>query len=122
VSFVAELSRKPPLDFIRRSHPSIDDAGGSCWQKLGDELSVIVSESIERDGRVWLHVSMSRPTRLPTWSDMRRVKDAFIGKERKAIQVFPPDSEYVNQHPYCLHLFCCLDGDVLPDFRRGDGL
>jgi len=25
----------------------------------------------------------------------------------------------VNDHPRCLHLWCCLDRDVVPDFRRG---
>jgi hypothetical protein len=26
-----------------------------------------------------------------------------------------------NIHPNCLHLFCCLDGDPLPDFTGGMG-
>lgn len=28
-------------------------------------------------------------------------------------------SRHVNKHPYCLHLWRCLDGDVVPDFTRG---
>lgn len=87
----------------------------------GDGLYVIVSEAKEMDGRWWRHVSFSFPDRLPTWADARLVKDTFIGEGRKAIQVFPPASEHVNIHPYCLHLFWCCDGDVLPDFTHGSG-
>src|SRR3990167_1384383 len=85
----------------------------------GRKLTVICSARVERDGRRWMHVSCSRPSSLPTWEDLRLVKDTFIGIERKAIQVLPPQSEYVNLHPYVLHLWSCLDGDGLPDFREG---
>lgn len=80
--------------------------------------SVILSVSEEADGRVWAHLSTAFPSRLPTWGDLRKAKDLFLGEEARAIQVLPPKSEWVNIHPYCLHLFVCLDGDVLPDFRR----
>lgn len=93
----------------------------TCFRKIGDSLSVIVSGSTEADGRRWAHVSLSRPSRLPSWDDVREVKDAFIGRDRKAIQVLPPEAEYVNIHPHVLHLWCCLDGDGLPDFRK-DGM
>ncbi len=87
----------------------------------GDPLKVIISGRVEDDGRRWIHVSCSHRNRLPSWQTLREVKDTFIGKERKAIQVLPPQSEYVNLHNYGLHLWCCLDGDGLPDFRI-DGL
>ena len=119
---VGELRERPPIDFRRKLHPSFDTQISSAWEKIGDDLIVLVSQSLEADDRMWLHASLSRPTRLPSWSDLRRVKDAFIGKDKKAVQVFPADSEYVNMHPNVLHLFHCLDGDVLPDFRRGTGL
>lgn len=112
----------PPMDFQRVRHPGFDTPISSAWKRIGDELMVLVSKSLEADDKMWLHVSLSRPSRLPTWQDLRRVKDAFVGKDRKAIQVLPADSEYVNIHPFVLHLFCCLDGDVLPDFRRGTGI
>lgn len=78
-----------------------------------------VARDPAQDNRRWLHVSMSRRDRLPSYEDMRRVKDLFIGPERKAIQIFPKESEYCNRHAYCLHLWSCLDGDTLPDFRAG---
>lgn len=58
--------------------------------------------------------------KLPSWKDLRDVKDVFIGN-RKAIQVFPVAAEYVNIHPNVLHLFACLDDDGLPDFTSGTG-
>jgi hypothetical protein len=74
------------------------------------------------DGQKWAHISMSRSDRLPSWADVRKVKDLFIGSDEKAIMVLPPDSEYVNAHPFCFHLFCNLDSDPLPDFTRGLGI
>lgn len=29
------------------------------------------------------------------------------------------EDKYINLHPTCLHLWHCLDGDVVPDFARG---
>ena len=46
----------------------------------------------------------------------------FIGKDRKAVLVFPPEKEKINIHPYCMHLFACLSEDVLPDFTKGSGM
>lgn len=114
-AWVREFFARPPLDFVQVQHPD----GIVCYEHVtGRGLYVIVSGCVEGDGRRWIHVSCSRSDRLPSWSDLRKVKDAFIGRERKAIQVLPPASEYVNFHPYVLHLWCCLDGDGLPDFRK----
>jgi len=80
-------------------------------------LKVMMTAKIERDERRWLHVSVSHNDRIPDWRDLREVKDIFIGRERRALQVLPPEAEYVNIHPRVLHLWSCLDGDGLPDFR-----
>lgn len=98
-------------------HRAVDGAGF----RHRDGLVVIVSGQTELDGRVWLHVSCSRRDRVPTWSELRMVKDLFIGRQNLAIQVLPPESRHVNIHPFCLHLWHCLDGDHLPDFTRGTG-
>jgi hypothetical protein len=81
-------------------------------------MTVICSAARERDGRRWLHVSMARPDRLPSWPDVHAVKELFLGAKRRALQVLPPEDEYVNVHPNCLHLWSCLDDDGLPDFRH----
>ncbi len=95
--------------------------GVACINK-SKGLTVITSIDNELDGKFWLHVSVSRKSRLPSWEDLRYVKDEFIGKDKKAMQVLPPQAEYVNIHDYVLHLWHCIDGDPLPDFTRGTGM
>jgi len=91
---------------------------GATYDSL-DGLRVLTSVSVELDGKRWLHVSCSRKDKLPSWNDLRRVKDLFIGTSRSAIQVLPRQEKHINIHPRVLHLFTCLDGDPLPDFTRG---
>ena len=79
-------------------------------------LRVITTVATESDGKNWLHVSFSRAERLPSWLDLREVKDVFVGREGTALQVIPSTEKYRNQHPFCLHLWHCLDGEVVPDF------
>ena len=76
----------------------------------------------ERDGKRWLHVSFSRKENIPDWGDVRAVKDLFIGKHEEALQIFPPQNEYVNVHPRTLHLWHCIDGRLTPDFRGEEGM
>jgi hypothetical protein len=85
------------------------------------ELRVLSSQRREGDGKRWVHVSVSRADRLPSWEDLRDVKDVFLGTDSVAVQVLPRRQDYVNDHPYVLHLFRCLDGDPVPDFRRDFG-
>ena len=81
-------------------------------------LCVVASVDHAQDGSLWYHVSFSRQGRLPSYQDMVRVKSLFIGDEREAIQVFPPDSQHVNDHPTCLHLWHRIAGPVMPDMRK----
>lgn len=79
-------------------------------------LTVIASQKIEADYKRWIHISVARDDRLPSWDDVKMVKDLFIGKDKKAIQILPEEDKYVNINPNCLHLFYCLDDDGLPEF------
>lgn len=92
--------------------------GFSCRK---GNIVVIASADIEGDGNQWMHVSISRPNKYPSHDELKHVKEIFVGNDRKAIQIFPPEKNYVNIHPYCFHLWCCLTGDVIPDFDRGLG-
>lgn len=106
-----DLYPDAPLMFHQLDMPFL------CYQHIGMPLRVLCAARVEADGKRWMHVSCSRPNRLPSWEELKLVKDTFIGRERKAIQVLPPEAEHVNIHPYALHLFSCLDDDPLPDFR-----
>ncbi|HEX2101953.1 MAG TPA: hypothetical protein VHF69_14870, partial [Candidatus Synoicihabitans sp.] len=83
------------------------------------KLRVIVSDALEQDGRRWRHLSCSLEKRVPNYEELCLVKRIFIGDEREAYAVFPRKSHHVNIHPNCLHLWCPLDGPVLPDFSLG---
>lgn len=92
---------------------------GKAFQRR-DGLRVLCSVEIQKQRGAcrWLHVSASRQHRIPSYQDMIEVKALFVGPEMKAIQVFPKQSEHVNTNPHVLHLWCNLDRDDLPDFRR----
>ena len=82
-------------------------------------LTVLITGQVETDGSRWIHVSVSRRSRLPSWEDLKLVKCLFIGIEKKAIQILPAESEYVNFHPFCLHLWHRTDAEMCPDFTHG---
>jgi hypothetical protein len=83
-------------------------------------VAVIMSGSWE-NGEKWLHVSLSRKWKMPSYGDIALVKRVFIGDDKKAIMVFPERKYHVNIHNFCLHLWHCVDGDGLPEFSHGLG-
>lgn len=60
---------------------------------------------IASNGGGWDHVSVSRKNKMPTWDEMCAIKDMFFDPEEVAVRYHPKKSEYVNNHPYCLHLW-----------------
>ncbi len=94
---------------------------GAAYRSHRTALMVIESIGVERDGKRWHHVSLSYPSCLPRYEDLLLVKRHWVGEEATALQVFPPAAQHVNSHPFCLHLWSCLDGDVTPDFRGPGG-
>ena len=88
-----------------------------CWSYKG--LRVIASVCLY-NGWEWLHVSFSRPNRIPSYEEVQLVKENFIG-DRKAFMVFPTKEHYVNIHKYCLHLWYSKDNPV-PDFDINMGI
>ena len=64
---------------------------------------------IASDGEGWEHVSIHvidrGKDRLPTWTEMCRVKDLFWSPEDCVMQLHPAKSAYVNNHHYTLHLW-----------------
>jgi hypothetical protein len=80
----------------------------------GWRLTLICSDGTERDvpeGLDWEHVSVhayrygGRSQRCPTWREMCFVKDLCWDPEDLVIQYHPRRSEYVNNHPFTLHLW-----------------
>lgn len=60
----------------------------------------------------WDHVSVSRADKCPTWEEMCFIKNKFFHPEEAVMQYHPPESEWVNNHQYCLHLWKCLTIEI----------
>lgn len=60
---------------------------------------------IASDGGGWDHVSVSTEDRCPTWDEMHWIKRQFWDDSETVMQLHPKATEYVNHHPYCLHLW-----------------
>jgi hypothetical protein len=69
----------------------------------------------------WLHTSVAYGHKLPSWEELGMVKRIFVGPNMQSIMVFPPAKEYVNIHPYVLHLYTRLDDDSCPHFAKPIG-
>lgn len=85
---------------------------GPCGERL-----CIVSSGADADDPLadgWEHVSVSTRRRTPNWREMCFVKDMFWDEEEVVVQFHPRRSEYVNDHPYCLHMWKRKDGFPTP--------
>lgn len=86
---------------------STSDAGnnGAFHTRFGTRDVFMIAS----DGQGWEHVSVSiggrQADRCPTWEEMCKVKSWFWDAEDCVVQFHPPKSEYVNNHPYVLHLW-----------------
>jgi len=74
----------------------------------------IISSGPPMIGYMWEHVSVSTDTRTPYWDEMCYVKDLFWEPEEACVQFHPPTSEYVNHHPFCLHIWRHINGHATP--------
>jgi hypothetical protein len=59
------------------------------------------------NGGGWEHVSVSieGASRCPSWEEMCWVKEQFWGPDEWVVQFHPSEAEYVNCHPFTLHLW-----------------
>jgi len=103
--------RIPPGKDAKYGTRPADGFNGAFYTKInGVEILILAS-----DGMGWQHVSVSlahQPNHTPSWSIMCQVKDLFWEEEDAVMQIHPPKSQYVNQHPGCLHLWRPTDAGV----------
>lgn len=109
------------LDRFRDNSPEVIRWMGPCDPAhnglfhvpvIGHEHALKV---IASDGDGWDHVSVSLPNRCPWWSEMCLIKSLFFNDEEMVIQIHPKKSEYVNHHPYCLHMWRWqMEGQPMP--------
>ena len=105
--------------FEPKGMPKGDDHNGCFVIPLKHSQQVMV---IASNGMGWEHVSVSRRDRCPTWSEMCQIKDMFWDATDCVVQYHPPHSEYVNNHPNCLHLWrqVGVEFAMPPSFMVGD--
>lgn len=81
----------------------LGDAGdGMAVMLKKDNIPLLIIASW---GMGWDHVSVSVDGRIPTWDEMCWVKKLFWNKEETVIQYHPSEKDYINNHPFCLHLW-----------------
>lgn len=114
----SEIAARVPDHWYKES--SYGPAGAKWRHNIAMSMTVIVTVGVY-DDEVWIHASIAHERRVPEYADLVKLKEEFIGKDRKAIMVFPPADEHVNIHPNALHLFSPVDNDPLPDFTQGSG-
>lgn len=57
------------------------------------------------DQQGWDHVSVSLEHRIPTWDEMCYIKNLFFDPDETVIQFHPAFKDYINVHPYVLHMW-----------------
>ena len=63
-------------------------------------------------GDGWEHVSVSHPHKIPSWEIMVRVRHLFWSDDVTVMQLHPPLADYVDCHPYTLHLWRPEEGEI----------
>jgi hypothetical protein len=89
-----------------------DDVAGRYLIPSPKKVKLIVIFTTAHDNP-WEHASVSvhRKKRTPTWAEMCHVKDLFWKKSEMCIQYHPAEADYVNCHPYTLHIWRNKDSE-----------
>ena len=86
--------------FIEAEAPN-DGMGGWYYDSTsGKRLNFIFSYQMG-----WEHLSVSMPSKTPTWDMMCRMKDIFWNEDETCVEYHPAKSQYVNMHSHCLHIW-----------------
>ena len=100
------MFKVPEENRIKYGRLKTDETSGNNGAFLIDspicnrELFVLAS-----DGMGWEHVSVSLKNRCPNWPEMCHIKNLFWSEEDIIVQFHPRKSEYIDNHPFCLHLW-----------------
>lgn len=106
---------KAPKEYLTK-HPILGFGfGNNGYFKF--KKNNITYHCVASDGLGWEHVSISLSVkRCPDWEEMCMIKDMFWDETDTVMQFHPPKSEYINNHPYCLHLWRPIGVEIkLPD-------
>lgn len=51
------------------------------------------------------HISLSKSHQLPSWNEVKKVREKYCDPKKFYVMVLPPKEYYVDVHPYCFHLW-----------------
>lgn len=98
---------KPQSEILDNPHLTVAkkyDKGGYGYVDIGHGLGRAPMVVWSFDGG-WDHVSVSFTNRCPTWEEMCKIKDMFFQDDECCVEYHPAKKDYVNLHPYCLHIW-----------------
>ncbi len=97
----------PILEQSRQNHGKFKSSPGDRFGYFFLRYKIFDLVVIADDGALcgWEHVSVSLKHRTPNWAEMCFVKNLFWDETETVVQFHPKKSEYVNCHPYVLHLW-----------------
>jgi ribosomal protein L37E len=85
------------------------------WYEAGPYgICVSDNDRYDRDDERWRHLSISHRSRIPNYEEVKAARYCFFPAEAEVVQVFPPEAEFVNCHPFCLHLWWSKDRRLVP--------
>lgn len=58
------------------------------------------------------HLSVSTPTRCPTWEEMCIMKDLFWKDDEVCMQLHPAKEDYIDNMKYCLHIWKPINQEI----------
>lgn len=101
---------------VRRGAYASDESFGHTGAFIirapsGRDLRIIASDGTDENDEGWEHVSVSLINKTPGWRDMCFVKDLFWSEDECVVQFHPPQTDYVNNHAHCLHLWKWRGGE-----------
>lgn len=92
---------------VREGALASDDSAGNNGAFLMPGARQPLLQIIASDGEGWEHVSVSVPGNhtTPSWEEMDFVKRLFWDDTDCVAQLHVPRKDWVNFHPYTLHLW-----------------
>ena len=71
---------------------------------IDGQCRIIITKDPTETGLKW-HLSISCENRLPTYNELKNARYKYLHDNLQIAQIFPPKAEFVNMHPFCLHLW-----------------
>jgi hypothetical protein len=85
-----------------------------CY-RAASGCSIMVGREPNRQapGDIWLppdelllwHLSIAHPERYPSWDEVAEARYELVPEEITMAMLLPPPELYLNEHPYCFHLW-----------------